>query len=66
MDLVRSDLHVVHTGCCQTLCLQKSQWLIQINGKSNVWKCELTDTIHYTKHINNWVKTNAFSSQGVI
>ncbi len=46
--IVRSDLCVEHWLLSDSLCKQKSHWIITINGKSNVWKCKLifpTDTL---------------------
>ncbi len=36
-------------------CIQKSHWIITINGKRNVWKCKLifpTDTLQQRKNTN--------------
>ncbi len=44
--MVRSDLCVELLS--DSLCKQKSHWIITINGKMNVWKCKLifnTDTL---------------------
>ncbi len=38
---VRSDLCVEHWLLSDSLCKQKSHWIITINGKNNVWKCKL-------------------------
>ncbi len=38
---MRSDLCVEHWLLSDSLCKQKSQWIITINGKMNVWKCKL-------------------------
>ncbi len=39
--MVRSDLCVEHWLLSDSLCKQKSHWIITINGKMNVWKCKL-------------------------
>ncbi len=46
--MMRSDLCVEHWLSSDSLCKQKSHWIITINGKMNVWKCKLltlTDTL---------------------
>ncbi len=46
--MMRSDLCVEHWLLSDSLCKQKSLWIITINGKMNVWKCKLifpTDTL---------------------
>ncbi len=46
--MIRSDLCVEHWLFSDSLCKQKSHWIITINGKMNVWKCKLifpTDTL---------------------
>jgi len=50
MDLlmVRSDLCVEQWLLSDYMCIRKSQWIITINGKRNVWRCRfifLTDTL---------------------
>ncbi len=45
---IRSDLCVKHWPLLESLCKQKSHWIITINGRINVWKCKLivpTDTL---------------------
>ncbi len=45
--MIRSDLCVEHRLMSDSLCKQKSHWIITINGKINVCKCKLifpTDT----------------------
>ncbi len=47
--MMRSDLCMEHWLLTDSLCKQKSHWVITINGKINVWKCKLifpTDTLH--------------------
>ncbi len=47
-DQIRSDLCVDHWQLSDSLCKQKSHWIIIINGKMNVWKCKIifpTDTL---------------------
>ncbi len=39
--MVRSDLCMEHWLLSDSLCKQKSYWIITINGKNNVWKCKL-------------------------
>ncbi len=39
--MIRSDLCVEHWLLLESLCKQKSHWIITINGKMNVWKCKL-------------------------
>ncbi len=39
--MIRSDLCVEHWLLSDSLCKQKSHWIITINGKINVWKCKL-------------------------
>ncbi len=39
--MMRSDLCVEHWLLSDSLCKQKSHWIITINGKRNVWKCKL-------------------------
>ncbi len=39
--MIRSDLCVEHWLFSDSLCKQKSHWIITINGKMNVWKCKL-------------------------
>ncbi len=46
--MIRSDLCVEHWLLSDSLCKQKSHWIITINSKMNVWKCKLiftTDTL---------------------
>jgi len=53
--MMRSDLRVDHTGCCQTPC---TYWIITFNGKVNVWKCKLifpTNTANYTNNCLNTI-----------
>ncbi len=58
---MRSDL------LSDSLCKQKSHWIITINGKMNVWKCKLifpTDTLQQKTEITDlkpffsWLKRN--------
>ncbi len=45
---MRSDLCVEHWLFSDSLCKQKSHWIITINGNMNAWKCKLifpTDAI---------------------
>ncbi len=39
--MMRSDLCVEHRLLSDSLCKQKSHWIITINGQNNVWKCKL-------------------------
>ncbi|KAI2646959.1 NADH-quinone oxidoreductase subunit I [Labeo rohita] len=39
--MMRSDLCAEHWLLSDSLCKQKSHWIITINGKQNVWKCNL-------------------------
>ncbi len=39
--MIRSALCVEHWLLSDSLCKQKSHWIITINGKINVWKCKL-------------------------
>ncbi len=44
--MIRSDQ--ISVWCTDSLCKQKSHWIITINGKMNVWTCKLifpTDTL---------------------
>ncbi len=46
--MIRSDLCVEHWLLSDSLCKQKSHWIITINGEMNVWKCKRifpTDTL---------------------
>ncbi len=46
--MMRSGLCVEHWLMSDSLCKQKSHWIITINGKINVWKCKPifpTDTL---------------------
>ncbi len=46
--MIRSDLCVEHSLLSDSLCKQKSYWIITIIGKMNVWKYKLifpTDTL---------------------
>ncbi len=47
---------VEHWLLSDSLCKQKSHWIITINGKMNVWKCKLifpTDTLQQTIEITD-------------
>ncbi len=55
--MMRSDLCVEHWLLSDSLCKQKSHWIITINGKMNVWKCKLilpTDTLQQKIEITDW------------
>ncbi len=40
--IMSSELCVEHWLLSDSLCKQKSHWIITINGKMNIWKCKLT------------------------
>ncbi len=54
--MIRSDLCVENWLLSDSLCKQKSYWIITINGKVNVWKCKLifpTDTLQQKNYYGN-------------
>ncbi len=55
--MMRSDICVEHWLLSDSLCKQKSHWIIKINGKVNVWKCKPifpTDTLQQKIEITDF------------